>query len=113
VAGAVAATAAAAANPMLATEDPAVTLVVQPAAVRTGKREGATPDTDTAITVAEGCRITAAAAKVPATGTVAAAAEAVVPGATSAEVDTARVAARTATMPARAATATIWSAQLC
>ncbi len=82
--------------------------------MRTGKREGATPDTDTANTVAEGCRITAAAAaEVPATGTVAAAAEAVVPGATSAEVDAARVAARAATMPARVATATRWSAQLC
>ncbi len=85
----------------------------QPAAVRTGKREGATPDTGTDILGAVGCRTTAAAAaEMPATGTEAATAEVAVPGATSAEVDAALAAARAATIPARAATATRWSAQL-
>ncbi len=51
-----------------------------------------------------GCRTTAAAAaEMPASGTEAATAEAAVPGATSPEVDAALVAARVATMPARAA----------
>jgi hypothetical protein len=48
----------------------------------------------------------------PAIGTEAAIAEAAVPGATSAEVDAALAAARAAITPARAATATRWSAQL-
>jgi hypothetical protein len=92
---------------MLATGHPAAVPVVQRAAVRTGKRERATPDTDTANSVAEGCRITAAAAaEVPATGTAAVAAEPAVPGATSTEVDAARVEVRAATVPARVATAT-------
>ncbi len=110
-AGAAASPDAAAATRTVATEGPAAVPDVQPVAVRTGKREGATPDTDTAISGAVGRRITVAAAEMLATGTEAATAEAAVPGATSAEVDAARGAARAATMPARAATATRWSIQ--
>ncbi len=83
---------------------------VQPAAVRIGKREGATlvPDTDTASSGAVGSRTTAAAAaEAPVTGTEAATAvaEAAEPGAISAEAAVARGAA---VMPASVATATRW-----